>query len=73
MYGYILDFWCPKAKLAVEVDGPHHASRLASDAQRDDNLKAKGIETLRFKTDDVESMIDRVLEQIREVVKKRKS
>ena len=72
VYGYILDFWCPKAKLVIEVDGPHHASRLAADAQRDENLKAKGVETLRFKTDEVESMIDRVLEKISEAVKRRK-
>lgn len=33
---YIVDFYCPAAKLVVEVDGPYHAdpTRLRADARR---------------------------------------
>lgn len=43
---YILDFFCPSKKLAVEVDGElHNASR---DANRDQFLLELGIETIRI-------------------------
>jgi len=48
MKGYILDFWCPAAGLAVEVDGPHHAGRRAGDRKRDERLGRVGVETLRI-------------------------
>jgi very-short-patch-repair endonuclease len=47
---YFLDFYCPLAKLAVELDGFGHGLpvQLRHDADRDAFLAAKGIETLRF-------------------------
>ena len=54
-YGYILDFYvtanfegAPYKGLAIEVDGPCHASKMAYDANRDRVLWARGIRTLRF-------------------------
>ena len=46
--GYIVDFWCPCAGIAIEVDGPHHLKQVAYDRRRDAVLKAKGIITMRF-------------------------
>lgn len=46
--GYIADFWCPRAGLVVEVDGPCHDARRVYDATRDAAMKARGIETMRF-------------------------
>jgi len=49
--GYVADFWCPKLKLVVEIDGPSH---LSEDAQAYDNRRAKvmadqlGAKTIRF-------------------------
>jgi len=48
LYGYIVDFWCPKAWLALEVDGKHHLNQVGYDKKRDAVLKKKGIETMRF-------------------------
>ena len=47
---YILDFFCPAARLAVEIDGGGHARRagIAADDRRDRWLEAQGIITLRF-------------------------
>ncbi|MBM4329853.1 MAG: endonuclease domain-containing protein [Deltaproteobacteria bacterium] len=47
---YILDFYCPTIKLAVEVDGGQHnqCERKEYDAVRSEYLKAKGIEVIRF-------------------------
>lgn len=53
--GYIVDFWCPKARLVVEVDGGYHqtAEQRQWDAHRDAALAALGIYTLRLRDDHV--------------------
>lgn len=45
----IFDFYCPAAKLAVEIDGSTHwdDERQARDEARDRWLKSQGIEVLR--------------------------
>jgi very-short-patch-repair endonuclease len=47
---YVLDFYCAKAKLAVEVDGMAHDSAGAAmrDANRSAFLRARGIATTRI-------------------------
>jgi len=46
--GYIVDFWCPSAGIAVEVDGKSHRGRRAYDSRRDAVLRKRGIVTMRF-------------------------
>ena len=47
---YILDFYCPTAKLAVELDGGQHNQyeNKQYDESRSEYLKAQGIEVTRF-------------------------
>jgi very-short-patch-repair endonuclease len=47
---YFLDFYCPLAKLAVELDGSGHglSGQRGHDTERDTFLAAKGIEVLRL-------------------------
>ena len=45
---YFLDFYCPAARLCVEVDGEQHAERVEADAKRDAFLAEFGILTLRI-------------------------
>jgi very-short-patch-repair endonuclease len=47
---YILDFYCPNIKLAVELDGGQHnqCENQEYDAIRSEYLKARGIEVMRF-------------------------
>ena len=47
---YILDFYCPAAKLAVELDGGQHnqCENGEYDAARSEYLKGHGIEVTRF-------------------------
>ena len=42
---YIVDFFCPRAKLVIEVDGSQHYSdeMVEADRKRDDYLKNQGI------------------------------
>ena len=53
---FILDFFCPETRIAVEVDGGYHLKKeqAAKDAQRDAWLLAeRGIVTFRIRNDDV--------------------
>ncbi len=47
---YILDFYCPQMKLAVELDGGQHAcdANRQYDTSRTEYLQALGIEIVRF-------------------------
>jgi very-short-patch-repair endonuclease len=47
---YNLDFYCPAAKLSVELDGIHHGlpEQRRHDEEREQFLAANGIEELRF-------------------------
>ncbi|HEU5124755.1 MAG TPA: DUF559 domain-containing protein [Verrucomicrobiae bacterium] len=47
---HILDFYCPTAKLAVELDGFQHGhpEGMQRDAEREKFLAQQGIATLRF-------------------------
>ena len=40
---YVLDFYCPSAKLCVEVDGSHHDQTVAADKRRDRWLAKHGV------------------------------
>ena len=65
---YILDFYCPTLRIAVEIDGDSHAGPEAEayDRIRDDYLKSLNIVTLRFANRDVMENSDGILERIRE-------
>jgi very-short-patch-repair endonuclease len=51
----IADFYCPAAKLVVEVDGDSHSmgGEPARDARRDDWLREHGLRVVRFDAADV--------------------
>ena len=53
--GYILDFYCVKARLAIELDGGQHqeVATAASDVERTQTLQSAGVQVLRFWDDDV--------------------
>jgi len=63
---YILDFFCPAARLAIELDGEHHAQEeiRVYDEERSSYLKSHDITTLRFWNDEVVENIESVIEQI---------
>ena len=70
---YILDFYCPKAMLAIELDGSYHKySEVAeNDKVRTDYLNSMGIHVMRFPNRDIWQDFDRVCKQIDYTVNKR--
>ena len=63
---YIVDFFCPKAELVIEVDGSQHYSGETSknDLKRDEYFKSIGLKVLRFSDREVLTNMDGVLESI---------
>ena len=59
---YILDFYCPAVRLAVELDGSVHDSpgRAEYNAARTRALAAEGIRVLRFRNESVRDDLDGV-------------
>lgn len=64
--GYIVDFYCHKAKLVIEVDGGQHFSDEAfeNDKVRDEFMGSMGLIVLRFTNNDVLGNIEGVVEVI---------
>lgn len=65
--GYIVDFYCHRVGLVIEVDGPIHQKQQADDQTRDEHLRGLGLTILRFLNTGVEKEIDKVLTIILEV------
>ena len=63
---YIVDFYCAKAKLVIELDGSQHYedSGKAADINRDEYLKNMGITVLRYSNLEVKKQFRGVCEDI---------
>jgi len=69
---YILDFFCPYAKLVIECDGLPHFSPVGikKDRIRSQWLKPEGVEVIRFTSDEIENDTQGVLFAIDVVLKR---
>jgi len=63
--GYIVDFLCIEAKLAIEADGSQHGENGDYDLRRDAYLRSEGYRVIRFWNNDVTGNLNGVLEAIR--------
>ena len=70
---YILDFYCPKVKLAVELDGKDHFTIEGDkyDVERDNFISEKGIKILRFENCEVWNNMDMIIKVIEDCIKER--
>ena len=71
---FIVDFYCPKARLVIEVDGGQHYQEqgMARDAARDSYLSGLGLEVIRFSNRDVLYNLDGVMAVIVERLERAK-
>ena len=63
---YIVDFYCDKARLVIEIDGGQHKEDkgIELDKKRDDFLKSLGLRVMRFTNLDILKNIDNVVYKI---------
>ena len=69
--GFIVDFYCHKTALVVEVDGDIHDLRQEEDARREKVLTEMGLKIVRFRNDDVMKNASAVIGMIKETVTSR--
>jgi very-short-patch-repair endonuclease len=62
--GFIVDFYCHAASLVIECDGPVHEQQREHDLERDIILGQRGLLTLRFTNDQIETSMNAVLQHI---------
>lgn len=63
--GFIVDFYCCKLKLAVEIDGSVHQYQLDDDLERQKIIQNKGIKFFIVKSEDVEHNVEGVLKELK--------
>lgn len=66
---YILDFFCPEIRLAIELDGDQHKDAVEYDKERESFLRDKNIRTIRFWNREVIKNLENVLRIIKENAK----
>lgn len=64
--GYVLDFYCHKLKLSIEIDGGYHLKQeqIEKDKERTIYLQDIGISEIRFTNDQVINEFEALIDQI---------
>jgi len=62
---FVVDFFTPTHRLAIELDGEIHDSQQEQDALRTEALNDRGIRVIRFRNEEVLSHLDTVLNRLR--------
>ena len=65
---FIVDFYCSKLSLVIEIDGDSHIKKKGTDELRDKFLKQIGIVTIRFTNEEVINDIENVKKKIDELI-----
>lgn len=73
VHNYIIDFYCPVLKLAIEIDGDVHYfdEKIKKDREKDDYLNAEGIKLIRIKTLDFEEDYESVINYLEDIFTER--
>jgi len=67
---YIVDFYCPRAKLVIELDGSQHYEKEAMeyDALRTEYLNALDLSVLRFSNREIDDYFEAVCQSIERAI-----
>ena len=65
---YVVDFYCPEERIAIELDGSVHGTQIQSirDKRKQIYIEGLGINFLRFYNEDVLMKMEGVMRAIRE-------
>jgi very-short-patch-repair endonuclease len=69
---FVIDFYCPELRLAIEVDGESHFTPRATayDSLRQAHIESFGIRFLRITNEDIYRSLDAVLDEIAETIRR---
>jgi len=65
--GFIVDFYCHKAALVIEVDGDIHDLQKEDDARREKALSEMGLKIVRFRNDEILNNLLVVVKRIKDL------
>ena len=67
---YVVDFYCPEARLVIELDGARHFSITMDDdeAERTSYLEQKGLKIIRFENKEIYDHLDGAVETIKQAL-----
>ena len=65
--GFIVDFYCHKAALVIEVDGDIHDLQQEEDILREEALNEMGLKIVRFRNEEVARNLSAVVAKIKEL------
>lgn len=70
---YIIDFYCPKARLAIELDGSQHriGDNIDYDLVRTQYLNSIDIKVIRYSNIDIDKNLEGVVIDIKQIVEQR--
>ena len=68
---YVLDFYCHKLRISIEVDGAYHLTQdqKTSDAERTAYLKSVGITEYRFTNEEILQHYDKSVETVKTILR----
>jgi very-short-patch-repair endonuclease len=64
---YIADFYCPKLRLVVEIDGKIHRVRKGYDDARTDVLNGMNLTVIRYSNENILTELSRVLIHLKKI------
>jgi very-short-patch-repair endonuclease len=65
---FIVDFYCPRRRLVIEIDGLIHRYQQDEDAVRQAFIEQQGFHLIRFSNDEVINNLEMVINQISEAL-----
>ena len=67
---YIVDFYCSRIRLAIEIDGISHEDKFKEDKIRQKEIEKQGVKFLRFYDSDVKNNMEGVVAVIRDWIER---
>lgn len=68
---YILDFYSPKSRVGIELDGSQHLNQKEYDTERDRFLESKNILVMRFPNEQIRNSLPKVMQNIKSEIQRR--
>mgnify|MGYP001680581771 FL=1 len=71
VHSFILDFYCSKLLLGIELDGGYHKETQEYDEERSEVIAQYGIKIVRFCNEEIEKNLEWVILALEEIIQER--